>query len=175
MSKKNETDGRTHWRTFHPTNYIGAYAFEEGEEKTLTIARAGHERVEAEKGRSDDCLVVHWKEKEKPLICNVTNSKAISKVAGSAFIEDWIGTRVTLMVMPVSAFGETVDAVRVRQTAPRSAKPELTPNHPKWQGARDAIASGQTTIESIRKHYRLSDENEDALLTIDDAPTNEPF
>ena len=156
-------NGKTHWRTFHPTNYIGAYAFDEGEEKILTIALAGHERVEAEKGKADDCLVVHFRENEKPLIVNVTNSKAIAKVAGSHYIEDWPGTKITLFTMPVSAFGETVEAVRVRQTAPKIKKPILSPDHPKWAGAIENLSLGKVTIDKIRQHYQLSKQNEDAL------------
>lgn len=36
---------------------------------------------------------------------------------------------------------------------------ELTPEHPNWQKAKDAIASGATTIDAIRTKYTLSDEN----------------
>src|SRR5690606_18514984 len=98
---------KTHWREFHPTEYIGAYAFEPGEEKILTIKRAGHETVKDDKGRSEDCLVVHWQQKDvKPMIVNVTNSKAISKVAGSPYIEEWIGVTVALFTTEVPAFGE---------------------------------------------------------------------
>lgn len=149
-------NGKTHWRTFHPTNYIGAYAFDEGEEKILTIDRAGHERVEAEKGKADDCLVVHFRENEKPLIVNVTNSKAIAKVAGSHYIEDWPGTKITLFTMPVSAFGETVEAVRVRQTAPKLTKPRMNPDHPKWEELIEKLKSGDATIATVEKHFTLS-------------------
>lgn len=156
-------DKKTHWREFHPTDYIGAYAFEPGEEKILTIKTAKHEKVKDTSGKTDDCLVVHFKEDEKPLIVNVTNSKAISKVAGSPYIEDWPGTVVALFTMEVSAFGETVEAVRVRQTAPRLEKPELHPLHDKWDKAVQSVADGKTTIQKIKKNYRLSDESEEAM------------
>lgn len=158
------SDPKTHWREFHPTDYIGAYAFEEDEEKVLTIAKAGHERVKDSSGKTDDCLVVHWKEKGvKPLIVNVTNSKAISKVAGSPYIEEWPGVAVTLFTMEVSAFGETVEAVRVRQTAPKLTKPVLSPSHEKWGKAIESVADGQITVEQIKGKYQLSDEDEASL------------
>lgn len=156
MSKK------THWREFHPTDYIGSYAFSPGEDKVLTISRARRENVKDASGRSEECLVVHWEESEKPMIVNVTNSKAISKVAGSPFIEEWPGVAVSLFTTEVSAFGETVEAVRVRQTAPRKQKPELTPGGPKWDDAVDAVRGG-TTLEKIRKHYRISAEHAEQL------------
>lgn|SRR5690625_2451064 len=148
---------KTHWRTFHPTKYVGSQDFDENEEKIVTIDRAEHEKVEAEKGRSDDCLVVHFKEREvKPLIVNVTNSKAIAKVSGSHYIEDWAGTRIALFTMPVSAFGEQVMAVRVRQTAPKVSKPRMNPDHPKWEEVISKIQSGAATIGTVEKHYLLS-------------------
>lgn len=157
-------NGKTHWRTFHPTDYIGAYAFEPGEEKILTIKRAGHEKVKDTNGKTDDCLVVHFKEKDvKPLIVNVTNSKAISKVAESPYVEDWTGVKITLFTMEVPAFGEMVEAVRVRQTAPKVTKPALTPDHAKWEKAVQSVAAGKTTINKIKSSYTLSDEDEAAL------------
>lgn len=154
---------KTHWREFHPTEYIGAYAFEPGEEKVLTIKRAKHERVKDEKGKQEDCLVVHWKEPGiKPMIVNVTNSKAISKVAGSPYIEEWTGVAVTLFTMEVSAFGETVEAVRVRQTKPK-VKPALFPGHEKWDRAVKSVADGKTTIERVKRNYDLSEADETAM------------
>ena len=156
-------ESKTHWREFHPTDYIGAYAFEPGEEKILTIKRAQHEEVKDTNGKKDDCLVVHWKENEKPMIVNVTNSKAISKVAGSPYIEDWTGVAVSLFTTEVSAFGETVEAVRVRQTAPKIQKPALTPDHEKWDKAVESVAEGKITINKIKKNYTLSPDAETAL------------
>lgn len=156
-------DEKTHWREFHPTEYIGSHNFEPNEEKILTIQRAAHERVNDGKGKVEDCLVVHWKEKEKPMIVNVTNSKAISKVANSPYIEEWTGTKVTLFTMEVSAFGEMVEAVRVRQTAPKITKPALTPESDKWEKAVKSVADGDTTIERIKASYKLSTKDEAAM------------
>jgi len=158
-------DEKTHWREFHPTDYIGAYAFDPGEEKVLTIKEAHHGRVEGEKGKAEDCLVVHWKEADvKPMIVNVTNSKAISKVAGSPYIEDWAGTAVSLYTTEVKSFGgEMVEGVRIRQTAPKIEKPILTPKHPKWDKAVQALSEEKTTIAAIRKSYTLSKKHENAL------------
>ena len=93
------------------------------------------------------------------MIVNVTNSKAISKVAGSSYIEDWRGVSVSLYTTEVNAFGEVVEAVRIRQTAPKITKPTLSPDHPKWSEAVAAIQSGSTTIAKVRGHYTLSSDN----------------
>lgn len=57
-----------------------------GTTKTLTI-----ESVSVING-----VIIHWKEDEKPLRCNLTLAKLISKIANSDYIEDWIGAQVTL-------------------------------------------------------------------------------
>ncbi len=56
------------------------------------------------------------------MILNVTNSKTIQKLMKSPYIEDWIKKRITLIVKTVSAFGEKVDAVRVKNELPAPLK-----------------------------------------------------
>ena len=53
-------------------------------------------------------------------ICNATNAKTITKVIGSLYIEDWQGSKIQLYSAEVSAFGETVDALRVRPFPPKT-------------------------------------------------------
>lgn len=108
---------KTHWKKFYNPNYLGSWAFQPGEEKTLTIKVANREMVE-NGGSKEECLVVHFEENEKPLILNKTNSDMIEKVWGTPFVEDWAGKRITLKVKKVSAFGEMVDGVRVSKTRP---------------------------------------------------------
>lgn len=144
---------KTHWKKFHNPDYLGAYAFEPNERKVLTIASAKQETVIGASARKEECLVVHFQENEKPLIANVTNSKAISKVAGSSYIEDWTGVKIELFITQVSAFGETVDAVRVKQTPPVLTKPVLSD----IDKAAQAVING-TTRELIEKHYTVTEE-----------------
>lgn len=148
---------KTHWKQFHNPDYIGAYAFQPGERKVVMITGASQERVMGNSGKADECLVVTFAGDVKPLICNVTNAKAISKVAGSSYIEDWQGTHIELFVTQVSAFGEMVDAVRVKQTPPKQTKPELTPDHPAWSDAKKHVAGGFTR-EKVEKKYVVSDD-----------------
>ena len=152
------TKEKTHWRIFHNPDYIGAYAFQPGERKILTIEKAGLEKVTGQGGKKDDCLVVHFKGGEKPLICNVTNSKAIEKVAGSGYIEDWRGTAIELYTTEVQAFGDTVEAVRVKPTPPKTTKPELTPSHSAWDKVIAAVADGYTR-DQVEEKYTVTDKN----------------
>ena len=43
-------------------------------------------------------------------------------------------------------------------------KEELSPKHPKWQGAKESVANGKVTIEQIKAVYILTSENEKLLL-----------
>lgn len=105
----------THWKKLTNPDYIGAYAFERGEEKIATIDRVAEEPVIGPEGRKSDCIVVHFKQPDlKPLILNRTNAKTIERLTGTPYVEEWSGSSVILCVRRVSAFGEDVDAVRVK-------------------------------------------------------------
>lgn len=153
----------THWKKLRNPDYLGAWDFQPGEEKIAVIKSAAVEKVTGSDGKKEDCTVVRFSGAIKPLICNVTNAKAISKVAGSPYIENWQGISIQMFTMTVKAFGEETDAVRVRPFAPKTTKPDFTPSDPKWLDAKQAIVEGKTTIEAIKKHYNLTPENEKLL------------
>lgn len=107
----------THWKKLTSPNYLGSYAFNPGEEKIVTIESVGKEPVMGEGGRTEDCIVAHLVN-EKPLVLNKTNCKAITKLLGTPYIEEWAGHKIVLAVQRVKAFGEDVDAIRVKPKLP---------------------------------------------------------
>lgn len=109
--------GKTHFKRFMNPDYLGAYALQPGEEKILTIKSVGEETVKNAQG-SEQCLVIHFEEKELPMITNSTNCKSITKIYGSPYIEDWIGKKIQIYAKKVQAFGETVEALRIREKIP---------------------------------------------------------
>ena len=109
--------GETHWKKLTSPNYLGSYAFNPGDEKIVTIESVMKEQVTGESGRAEDCIVAHLVN-EKPLILNKTNCKAISKLLKTPYIEEWAGARIALCVQMVKAFGEDVEAVRVKPKLP---------------------------------------------------------
>lgn len=114
----------THWKKLENPDYIGAYAFQPGEEKVVTVSKVQREVVTGPDGKKEECTIVHFEEAEKPLILNATNGKAIEKLAATPYIEKWVGVRLALGVEKVKAFGETVDAVRVKnKRLPRKEQP----------------------------------------------------
>ena len=108
---------KTHWKKLTNPNYLGSYAFQPGEEKTVTIKEVKREVIQNQNGK-EECTIAYFVEDIKPLILNKTNCDAIAKVWGTPYIEDWTGRKITLKVKKVSAFGEMVDAVRVSKDRP---------------------------------------------------------
>ena len=110
---------KTHWKKHFNYDYLGSYSIEQGDEPIVTIQSTGDEEVTGEKGKKEKCFTCKFDEFDKPMILNRTNCKAISTVAESPNVEDWIGVRVQLRVEPVAAFGTVTDALRVKTTKPK--------------------------------------------------------
>lgn len=122
--------GKTHWKKIvSDPNFIGEGDFQEGEEKVLTIERVNQRQTVTTAEGQAQKAVVHWRETgHKPMILNVARSKAIEKVAGSGYFEDWPGVQVQLYIEHgIKAFGEVVSAVRVRPFRPRPQAQEPVP------------------------------------------------
>ena len=111
---------KTPWKKIvSDPDYLGEADFNEGEEKIVTIdhVKSGV-KIKSAEGTSEKSIVI-FKEAIKPMILNVTRSKAITKVAGSKFVEDWSGVAIALYIDDnVKAFGDVVSAVRVRPRKP---------------------------------------------------------
>jgi hypothetical protein len=112
-----ETKTVTHWKKLTNPNYIGSHDFQPGQELTVTIEGVTNEMVKCFDGKQlkeESCIVVRLKGAKKPMILNKTNAKIIAKNLESNYIEDWVGKQITLYVAKVRAFGEFVEAIRVK-------------------------------------------------------------
>jgi hypothetical protein len=108
-----------HWKKQFNYEYLGSYSLDGKKEEVVTIIKLAQEQVTGQQGRKEDCFVVYFKEFNKGMILNRTNAKAIEKVAGSGLVEEWRDTQVTLYVEKgVKAFGDVVDALRIRDKKP---------------------------------------------------------
>jgi hypothetical protein len=86
----------------------------------LTIAGCKRDNVAPANARSEEKVVLAFKEHEKPLVLNVTNYKIIKKITGKDEIEDWVGTQVVVYFNPdIEYQGEIIGGIRVR--APKKA------------------------------------------------------
>jgi len=165
---------KTHYKKLRDVNYIGAFELmpEDGKTIELVVKITGVKKEELKNAEKNHGLVLHL-EGQKPMIVNSVNAKAITKVAGSPFVEDWIGLYLTLYVAKIRAFGENMEALRVKDVAPvieKASLPEFLPTNKNWQKAIDGVREGKTTLEqaltTIRSAYNLSDDN---LILIQDA------
>lgn len=110
---------KTSFMKFMNKDYLGEWDIPEREDLILTIKKVDETEVQNKDGKKAKKMTVHFEGDYKPMICNITNAKAIKKALGSQYIEDWAGKRIALYKATISAFGETVDAVRVRDYAPK--------------------------------------------------------
>jgi dihydroorotate dehydrogenase len=153
---------KTHWKKTMNPNYLGAYALEPNEDLVVEITEVKTESVMNADGRNEECLVAHLKD-HKPLIVNKTNAKAIAKVCGSNYIEDWKGKQIALYISNVKAFGELVEAIRVRTVAPK-AKSKRKLNDDDFKKLVKAVADGSYLLEDAVANFVLNDSQRSILL-----------
>ena len=112
----------THWKKLINPDFLGAYSLDPGKDMILTIRQVKKEMVTGADGKKEECIVCYWQEDQKPMILNVTNCKMISKLLKTPYIEHWAGHRIQIGAEMVSAFGEKVEALRVRKQLPEDVK-----------------------------------------------------
>lgn len=111
---------QTHWKSMTNPNYLGVYSLPEGRDIILTIKSVGQELVMGADGSKEQCVVMHFHESVKPFICNKTNLKQITKLLKTPYVEQWSGHKIQIGSEKVKAFGDVVDALRVRSKLPQA-------------------------------------------------------
>lgn len=145
----------THWKQLTNPDYIGAYDFHPGEERIVTIKNVTRQMVTGPDGKKEECTIVFF-EQGKPMILNVTNAKSITKLADTPYIESWVGVQFKLIVVKVKAFGEVVDALRIKSE--KVVKPVLSLNTPNFEACRKAYQADKSKLDSIKAKYEVSNE-----------------
>lgn len=114
---------KTHWKKLTNPDYLGAYALNPNQEIIVTISKVQIEKVKGSDGKEEECTVARFVEKDiKPMILNATNSKIITKLYNTPYIEDWQGRKIQIYATKVKAFGELVEALRIRNVIPKQAE-----------------------------------------------------
>lgn len=110
----------THWKKLTNPDYLGAYALEPGKDLVVTIKSVANEIVTGTDGKKETCTVMRFAENGiKPMVLNATNSKTITKLFKTPYIEQWAGRKIQIYVEKgVKAFGDVVDALRIRPFLP---------------------------------------------------------
>lgn len=152
---------KTHWKKLINPNYIGVYSLKNGEDLDVTIEKVVREQVVSTGGKKEECTVAYLIG-QKPLILNRTNSKTITKLFNSPYIEDWVGKKITLFSSTTKLAGEIVECLRIRDIAPKL--PELKANTEEFEKCKKGIKNGYT-IAQIKTKYSVSSEIEKLLLS----------
>lgn len=103
----------THWKKLTNPNYIGSEILQPGQELPLTIEKIVKEQVKTAEG-AQECIVAYFKGGQKGMILNKTNCKIITKVLDTPYVEEWIGKSITIYAAKIRAFGENIEALRVK-------------------------------------------------------------
>lgn len=135
----------THWKKLRNPDYLGAYALQPNEELVLTIKKAGVETILGVEGKKEDELVIHFNEDYKPMIVNATNAKTIAKVHKTPYVEEWIGKKIQIYARRIRAFGEDMDALRVRDFIPQTKEVDVA--------KAVAIINQADSLDALKKAY----------------------
>lgn len=140
----------THWKKLTNPDYLGAYALEDGKDIILTISSIREETVTGPDGKKDTCPVCRFAERGvKPMVLNATNMKMITKLFNTPYIENWVGKKIQIGVKKVKAYGDIVDALRVRDFLPVENNAAL----PKCESCGKEIQpAGGMTGEQVAKY-----------------------
>lgn len=147
---------KTHWKQSFNPEFVGAFTFQPGE--VSRIVRIDFVNpcvaITGTGGKTEDKPVVYFDGDDLPMILNRTNSKAISKAVGSPFFEDWAGKHIELYVEKVKAFGDVVDAIRVKTIAPELKKPSI--DEKRFAKMLESIKAGKYTAEKAKNQFALT-------------------
>ena len=107
-------------------NYMGDYSIPEGRDLIATIDYVQKEKVTGVGGKTEEEVVAHFSDGNKPLILNKTNMKTIQKIYKTPYIEDWAGRAIQIYYDPTVKFGrDTVGGLRIRPFIPQQQSAAL--------------------------------------------------
>lgn len=150
----------THWKTQFNYKWLGAYCLPDGKDIILTIKEMKREEVAGTSGKKELLLVAYFHEDVKPMVVNKTNCKALEKLFKTPIIEDWSGKQMQVGASRVDAFGDKVDALRVRPFLPKvgeDVRPTIETGSAVWNSSIDYLKSGND-LNAIMRKYKLTKE-----------------
>lgn len=137
--------GKTHYRKVFKSDHLGVADLEDflegGSSLIFTIKHVRQERGTKVAGKKIDANIAYFVDNIKPLVLNATNSKILSKLTGTCFVEDWQNVTIKLYINTgVKMKGEVVGGVRIDPNPVRLQKQVLTPdNQQQWNNAKTAF------------------------------------
>ena len=115
---------KTHYRKVFKSDHLSSYDLEdfqeEGRPLDFTIKYVQQEMNVKVAGKKISANIAYFVEPIKPLVLNATNSKIISKMVGSNFVQDWNDLPIELYIQKGISFGkETVQGIRIKEEKPK--------------------------------------------------------
>lgn len=121
------------FRGYFDADYVGAWDLD-GKDCIVTIDKVTGGEVSGEAGRKSRKILLHFRGKQKPMVCNKTNAKTLATLYGPN-TDKWIGKSCILFPTITLMGGETKDCIRIR------------PHAPKGKDAPAASSQAQPTVE----------------------------
>ena len=124
---------KTHYRKVFKSDHLSSYDLEDfidkGRPLEFTIKEVIQEIGTRVAGKKIDANIVYFIEPIKPLCLNATNSKLISKIANSPFIENWKNITIELYIQKGISFGkEIMQGIRIKPEPPKAITPDEIKN-----------------------------------------------
>lgn len=155
---------KTHFKKAFNTPYLGSQNLPDYKDINLIIERVELRESKGLKENSKFNIAYFTDVNVKPMLLNAGNSKIVSKLADSPYIEDWINIEVTITVKKVKAFGDHHDALRIREVTRKTSNlPTLNESSKKWDELVLKVFNGSER-EIISKYYNVSDEIWDEII-----------
>lgn len=159
---------QTHYRKIFKSDHLGVADLEEyleqGSNLIFTISHVRQEMNAKVAGKKINANIAYFEESIKPLVLNATNSKTMSKLVGSCFVENWQNVSVQLYIdRDARLMGEVVGGVRVSPKVIRKQKPVITKENPKmWENAKKAFAR-DGNFDAVLQKADISQDNQSLI------------
>jgi hypothetical protein len=160
---------QTHYRKIFKSDHLGVADLEEyleqGSSLIFTVSRVRQEMNAKVAGKKINANIAYFEENIKPLVLNATNSKTMSKLSGSCFVENWQNLTIQLYIdRDARLMGEVVGGVRVSPKVVRKQKPVITKDNAKmWENAKKAfIRDGN--FDAVLERADISGENQKLII-----------
>ena len=156
---------KTHYRKAFNSPYLSSADIVEPTNLTISHVKLEVDKTKKTKDMMNTAYFVEKEirsgEKLKPMILNATNSKAIAKITGQSFLEDWEDVLVTVYVDKSVRFGkDTVEGLRITGRQRSTLAPEKKNS---WAGA-IAAYKRDGNLDSILKRANISPEHTKQLI-----------
>jgi len=144
----------THWRKYYDYKFICAEELD-SKEVILTITGIDKEEVYSPtKREKEQRPALKFKETPKMVILNATNARSITTILGTPQVEQWVGKRICLYPVAIQAFGQNVEAIRIKKVPASAAKDTPSPSFKQIQHdnepAPELVMSGTDELEGTK-------------------------